>query len=190
MATLKQVLNKITYIGLSDAEKDIIKDVIKTSYNGSATARKMLSDWVDAGKTIEFEKVPNKFSALVNQGKVRLDFDYLKKLLYITTQGKAIEFTPTGAILHELVHALMGKTDNNKGANCPRHEWKGETVIETNKIRDELGLSDHKRASYIAVAEKSKHILQEGFEYTAGHEIDSAAIATKKNMISILPAGG
>jgi hypothetical protein len=167
------VQNKTTITGFSDADKATILTAMQTAYEGSATAKAMFDDWIsanpDPGKkiTINYDDVP---ASVPGTGEVWINLDFVNRLLYIDNNGTAVKHTVVTVIVHELVHALTGKLDDGTGGERDRGsltDYKGATVIESNKIYLELGLPEQN--SYIG---QSDIYLTEGTQYTNGAAID------------------
>ncbi|MTJ06082.1 MAG: DUF4214 domain-containing protein [Sediminimonas qiaohouensis] len=151
--------------GFSAADKTAILAAMKTAYEGSATAKTMFDDWISAGKTIDIDYKAGKFQAYSNTGDVEIDVAWLADNDYISPTGKAVEDTLVTGLVHELGHALTGKSDNNTKA-----DYKGDNVTFVNKIYKELGLPE--QISYTAY--DSGSFLERDREYTNGTAIDVA----------------
>ena len=171
-----QIKDKTTITGFSGADATIILDALKTAYNGSSIAKKMLDDWVNGGKTIDIKFVANAFQAYANTGKLELDLAYIKTLSYISDTGQAVLHSVVGAIVHELGHALTGRLDNH---NVPGGEFMGDNVKFTNTIWNQLGIP--KEISYVAQAwdigntpAPGYDLHRSGYEYTNGDAVNGA----------------
>lgn len=161
------VLAKTTITGFSSADKTTITDAMSTAYEGSSTAQGMFDAWIaDSDHTVKIDYVSDKFQSYANTGLLELDLANLAGNSYIDNNGTAVEDTAVTAIVHELVHALAGKTDDWTQSNV-----KGSTVELSNDIYNELGLPEQN--SYIAY-DAEGDILTIGFEYTNGTSIDKS----------------
>ncbi len=166
---------KTTITGFTAAQEAQILTVLQTAYDKSPTAKAMFDTWINAapGNTIDIKFVAGKFDASIDvtssgnvgTGRVQIDFARLNNLTYINTTGKAVPDTLTTGLLHELVHALTGTTDNVTSS-----DYKGDTVKFANLIYKELGLPE--QVSYLASDDKGLHKLN--YEYTNGAAIDAA----------------
>ena len=151
----------ITFTGFTAAEQTTILGAIETAYDGSATAKTMLDDWVDAGNDIEIEKVADAFQAFLGTGRIQIDLAYLDEANYISDDGVAVEDTPVTAIMHELVHAIESLSDDGDYVT----DYRGDTVRFSNDIYDELGLPEQN--SYVAY-DNTGDILERDRDYTGG----------------------
>ncbi|MGY4197813.1 Ig-like domain-containing protein [Bradyrhizobium sp. USDA 4520] len=89
----------------------------------------------------------------------------------ITNNGTAVQVTLLEVVVHELVHALTGRSDApaTSAPGLGIFDYRGPTVTFTNTIEEELGIPV--RNSYPGVAETGT-VLTLGFEYTNGAAID------------------
>ncbi|MEG4577764.1 hypothetical protein QUA56_34640 [Microcoleus sp. N3A4] len=166
---------KTTITGFTAPQEAQILAVLETAYSKSPIAKAMFDTWINAapGNTIDIKFVPGQLqgtviitpSGNVGTGQVEIDFARLNNSTYINTTGKAVPDTLTTALLHELVHALTGKTDNFTSL-----DYKGDTVRFANQIYKELGLPE--QVSFRAFDDKGLHKLN--YEYTNGAAIDAA----------------
>ena len=162
--TFTDVENKTTLTGFSAADMATILAAMKTAYEGSATAKVMFDSWISApGKTISIDFLSDEFGAVPNEGKLSIDLSKLTSAMYIDNNGTAVKDTAVGAIVHELVHALTGRTDDYNAT-----DYRGKTVTFSNTIYRELGLPEQN--SYIGY--DSSGILTLNFQYTNGAAID------------------
>jgi hypothetical protein len=163
-------------------QKDDIRTYMELAYQNSDLAKKMFIAW---GKPINvefnskgvFAGDSGKSKGLAGTGRLVIDLNYLNDLTYINDHGKAIPFSPLGAIVHEVVHALTGSIDN-----IGPTDYQGDTVKFTNLIWAEMqeglpfGLKKFdnldKQISYTASAYSS--LQKGGYDYTNNTEIDAA----------------
>ncbi len=151
-----------------------IISIMRAAYTYSGTAKKMFDDW---GKTINVHFSEGQFGAKPGTGEIFIDFAYLNDLTYINDKGKAVRASDLGSVIHELVHALTGRTDNLSPT-----DFQGETVRFTNTIWAEMQqgyLFGLKRfddldteISYTASAYSS--LQKGGYDYTNETQIDAA----------------
>ena len=160
------VLSKTTFdAAFSAADRATIQAAMQTAYDGSATAKTMFDDWIaTAGNTISIEFAADDFFAFANTGRIGIDLAWLNDNSYIDNNGNAVPDTAVTGIVHELVHALTGKTDNDNFI-----DYRGDTVVFSNIIYKELGLPEQN--SYSAYDDVGD-ILTNGFAYTNGTAID------------------
>lgn len=166
--TVKDIL-KATKIddAFSNSDRDAIRDVIKQPYDESSIARTMFDHWVlDEGRRIKFDYIQGAFEAFLNKGIVRLDLRELDDASYIDKHGNAVQDFPFTAIIHELGHALTGRTDNWTAA-----EPAGENQLFANKIYKQAGYTE--QLAYMAY-DAHGEIIERGVDYTDGARIDSA----------------
>jgi hypothetical protein len=140
---------------------------LETAYNGSTTAQSMFDNWINANdeNTIDIRYVPDLFNAVKNRGIVYMDPSRLNNFSYINDTGKAVLHSLLGVLVHELGHALAGKSDN-----ISETDYQGDNVRYVNQIWSELGLD--KQISYIAQDRINLHRV--GYEYTNEAAIDAA----------------
>jgi hypothetical protein len=151
----------------SKSDRDAILSVIKEAYAESSIARTMFDHWVlDEGRDISFNYVEGSFEALLNEGIVRLDLRELDDASYIDKHGNAVQDFPFTAIVHELGHALTGRTDD-----WTPEEPAGENQVFANKIYKQAGYVE--QLAYMAY-DAHGQIIERGVHYTDGAEIDSA----------------
>ena len=152
----------------SAADRATILAAMRTAYEGSATARVMFDSWVSS-KTITIDFLPGQFRAHRNAGKLEIDLNGLAQGMYIDNNGTAVQDTAVTAIVHELVHALTGRSDNQdlilSGAT---NDYRQPTVTFSNIIYSELGLPEQN--SYIGTNVDGNLTLN--FQYTKGAAID------------------
>jgi Ca2+-binding RTX toxin-like protein len=150
-----------------------IISLMRAAYTYSATARDMFDKW---GTTISINFEEGKFGAKPGTGEIYIDFAYLNDLTYINDKGKALPASDLGAVIHELVHALTGKTDN-----LSLTDYSGDTVRRTNQIWAEMRVGPFgigqfaeldKQISYTASAYSS--LQRSGYDYTNNISIDAA----------------
>jgi len=159
---------KTTITGFTAAQEAEILAVLETAYDGSSTARTMFHDWIDAdaGNTIDINFAPGTLAADLSSGQVSMDFAVFENASYISPIGTAVQDTLLTALIHELGHALTGKTDNYTEV-----DYKGDNVSFVNQIYRDLGLPE--QVSYIAYdVDGTFHRLN--YEYTNGAAIDAA----------------
>jgi Ca2+-binding RTX toxin-like protein len=155
-------------------QEEEIRSYMELAYINSATARDMFDKW---GKTITVYFSEGQFAAKPSTGELYIDLDHNKDLTYINDRGKAVQYSDLGATVHELVHALTGRTDNISPTN-----YQGETVSFTNQIWAEMqaGLpfgvkkfdNLDTQISYTASAYSS--LQRGGYDYTNNTQIDAA----------------
>jgi Ca2+-binding RTX toxin-like protein len=155
-----------TVTGYTPAQTTTILSTMQAAYNGSASARTMFDNWINAGKKISIANVPNQFSAFANTGNVQADLSLLNNATYIDLTGTAVQDTLTTALVHELGHALTGKLDNFTNT-----DYKGDNVKLVNQMYKELGIPE--QVSYIAY-DSSGTFHRLNYKYTNGATIDSA----------------
>lgn len=167
--TWNAVKSKITFTGgMAAADQTTILASIETGYKNSAIAKKMLDDWVGAGKSIEVHHLDDHFQAWVNAGKIDVDLDYIKDATMIDNKGNGADVSVTRAVLHELVHATLGLRDN---WNADMTDWRGDTVAKTNEIMAQIDAANPARNSYISV-DINGDVIKSGFAFTGGAAID------------------
>ncbi|WP_309736895.1 calcium-binding protein [Chamaesiphon sp. OTE_75_metabat_556] len=147
---------------------------MRAAYTYSGTAKKMFDDW---GKTINVHFSEGQFGAKAGTGNLYIDFARLNDLTYINDKGKAVPASDLGSLIHELVHALTGRTDNISPT-----DFQGETVRFTNTIWAEMQqgypfeiprfANLDKQISYTASAYSS--LQKSGYDYTNDTSIDAA----------------
>lgn len=167
------VQNKTTLTGFSAADEATILAAMKTAYEGSATAKAMFDSWISVPtNAITINFVNGQFQAYRNTGQLEIDLSNLTQAMYIDNNGTAVKDTTVTAIVHELVHALTGRSDNAgtilSGATI---DYRQPTVTFANIIYSELGLAEQN--SYIAY-DQIGDILTLNFQYTKGTAIDRA----------------
>lgn len=158
--------------GFTVPQKDQILAAMKTAYDGSATAKTMMDDWIATGQTIDIDFKANVFQAFTlvaggGTGDLEIDLGYLTDNTYVTPTGKAVEDTLLTGLVHELGHGLTGRRDNGDNVT----DYKGDNVKFVNTIFAELGLDE--QISYIAYDEDGS-ILEKDRDYTNGAAIDVA----------------
>ena len=158
----------------SASDKATILAAMRTAYEGSATAKAMFDSWIAVpGKTITIDSVIGQFRAYRNTGKLEIDLSNLTAAMYIDNFGTAAKDTAVTAIVHELVHALTGRSDNTQlitgGAT---NDYRQPTVTFANVIYRELGLPEQN--SYVGY--DAGGILTFGFQYTQGAPIDRSVV--------------
>lgn len=159
------VQNKTTLTGFSAADEATILAAMRTAYEGSATARAMFDSWISVStNTITINFLSGQFQAYRNTGRLEIDLNKLTQAMYIDNNGTAVKDTAVTAIVHELVHALTGRSDNYNAT-----DYRGATVTFSNIIYQELGLPEQN--SYIAY-DGIGDILTLDFQYTKGAAID------------------
>ncbi|SIO45953.1 von Willebrand factor type A domain-containing protein [Rhodovulum sp. ES.010] len=163
--SLADVLSATTITGFSAAEKATIEAAITSTYNNSATARTMYENWVSGGNTISVSHVAGVFQAYPGTGRVEIDIPFISNLYYIDDNGNSVKYPFELALVHEFVHALEGLLDNY---DAPDGDYRGDTVIFTNDIHDEMGYAN--RNSYISA--NFDTVIKPSFAYTGGVEID------------------
>jgi Ca2+-binding RTX toxin-like protein len=188
--TFNDVRSKTTIYGVSNpnpndpaipADVKTILDAMETAYEGSPTAKAMFDDWISVPGneiTIDFEadqfvgiSIVNADGTTKGSGELKIDLSQLTSAMYIDNNGTAVSSTPVTAIIHELVHALTGRSDDGTGAKYDRGtqtDYKGATVDYANIIYRELGYPEQN--SYIA--QNVGNVLTLGFQYTNGAAID------------------
>lgn len=163
------VQNKTILTGFSTADQATILGAIRTAYEGSATAKSMFDSWISIpGNTIAINFLSGKFRAYRNLGRLEVDLNQLNSAMYIDNNGTAVKDTAVTAIVHELVHALTGRSDDYNAT-----DYKGSTVTYSNTIYKELGLPEQN--SYIAY-DDTGNILTLGYQYTNGAAIDRSVV--------------
>lgn len=167
---LVDVLNAVNYTGFSAAGEATIAAAITNTYNNSATARTMYEDWVSAGNSIPISNVPNVFRAYTDgTGRVEIDIPYIDNLYYIDDNGNSVKYPFEMGLVHEFVHAFEILRDQDSPSfDAPSGGYKGDTVIFTNDIHQEMGYPN--RNSYIGT--NFDNIINPNFSYTGGVAID------------------
>lgn len=165
------VQSKTTLTGFSATDEATILAAMRTAYEGSATARAMFDSWIAVpANTITINFLSGQFQAYRNTGRLEIDLNNLTQAMYIDNNGTAVKDTAVTAIVHELVHALTGRSDNKdlilSGAT---NDYRQPTVTYSNIIYKELGLPEQN--SYIAYDEIGD-ILTLNYKYTQGAAID------------------
>jgi Ca2+-binding RTX toxin-like protein len=159
------VAAKTNFTGFNAAQQAQLLGVLQTAYDGSAIARTMFDNWINAGNLISISNVPNVFQAYAGTGRVEIDLGYISDLSYISDTGTPVLHSLLGALVHELGHALTSKLDN-----ITLTDYQGDNVRFVNTIWRELGLPQE--ISYIAQARNDIHKV--GYQYTNGATIDAA----------------
>jgi Ca2+-binding RTX toxin-like protein len=167
---------KTTFAGIvpfTAAQQATILAAMQTAYDGSATAKTMFDNWINAGKTIGITNLPGFFQAFANTGLVEIDLAYLANASYIDTTGTAVQDTLVTALVHELGHALTGKLDNDATSafSVKTTDYRGDNVNFVNLIYKELGLPQ--QVSYVAY-DTTGLIHKLNYQYTNGATIDAA----------------
>jgi Ca2+-binding RTX toxin-like protein len=161
--------------GFDVYEQANIISIMRAAYTYSGKAKEMFDNWP---KTINVHFSAGKFGAIPGTGNLYIDFAYLNDLTYINDKGKAVPASDLGAIIHELVHALTGRSDNISPT-----DYSGETVSFTNQIWAEMRGGSFgivrfndldKQISYTASAYSSSGLQKSGYDYTNGTAIDAA----------------
>ncbi|MEQ1705495.1 MAG: hypothetical protein ABL867_05925, partial [Rickettsiales bacterium] len=170
--TIQTVLDNIIFYNMSLEYENHIKQAIADLYSGSATARTML-DKITPSQKLTINYAFNKFEVPTLGGfELNIDLAVIYLRTFVTPNGGVESITLPIAIAHELVHAIDGLDD------FPRNDINlaGPTVIQTNKIHDELGIPH--RLSYLGVGSSGEI---PGTEYTNGAEIDTAFYISGSN---------
>lgn len=168
--SLQQVLQHVVYndfTGAQSGDTATIDAAITTLYNNSSTAQSMLEQLVSLNKTLTINYVADTMAGDPGEYLVEADLSYIQGLCYINPTGKAIAYDLELVLAHELVHAILGLTDDSP--TVPN--FAGPTVIYTNTIHDEL--SEDRRLSY----DGAGWTLSANTQYTNGQTIDTAIIA-------------
>lgn len=163
---------KTTFTGFTAAQEASILAALQTAYDGSAIARTMFENWIATGKGFDIRYQLNSLhvpgAPPTPNGIVYLDPLFVPTLDYISPTGQAVEVNLVHALVHELGHALTGRTDRDADYIT---DYKGENVIYTNQILAQLGIPE--RLSYIATS-RGGAILERNFQYTNGVTVDRA----------------
>jgi hypothetical protein len=162
-------------------EKNTILAAMQAAYDRSSVARTMFENWVAKGGVFTVSHVTNDFYAYAGTGNIYLDLNYIKGLSYIDDHGNAVEHTAADAIIHELGHALTGKTDDD--VDISASYFTGANVDFINTIWSPLGFP--KEISYVAQSwnEGEAHppgtdaLHRTGYAYTNGAAINGAVTA-------------
>jgi Ca2+-binding RTX toxin-like protein len=183
------VAARLKITGFTEAQEDSIWADLETAYVGSATARKMLDDWIAVpGNTIDIKYVPGVYRAYtkdvgggvhVGTGELEIDPADIVDLSYISEHGLAIEHSQIGALMHELGHALTGRQDNY---DIAAGYFMGDNVKFVNTIWDELGLTlelSYVGQSYDIGSAEPDSFHRTGYEYTNGATIEGAISSDK-----------
>ena len=181
--TIKELLDKIKCYGCEGDQETEIRNAITKIYTAPPPdpdnpadnpARALFDAWfADNTNTIIINVVRGGGSSAVPySGEMKLDINRIGSFKYIDNSGIAVAHTYETQIVHELVHALLGKVDNCVGGvsfDGDRTEYKGDTVKHANKIFKQLGLPELN--SYAA---QHKDLI-EGYDYAPGvDKIDCA----------------
>lgn len=194
---LRDVLAATRYIGYTPEEQAVLRGVLIQIYNGSATARAAMENWITGAeivgsrtfvlqegigghrrplepgehREIIFTNVPGAANATLGTGRINYGLDFIENLAFIDTFGNGVAHDHLYVINHELGHAIHGFLDVASLANGRVVEdIVGDTVRYQNIVQAELGLPQ--RASYYAAGT----LPQPGFSYTSGEEVDLAIV--------------
>lgn len=168
--SFSNIESKVVISGFSPDESAALLAVIRTIYEGSATAKNIFDDWLGRyNDNIEVIFSEGEFRAEPDFGEIYLDLKQIANACFIDDNGTAVKDTLVTAVAHELVHALTGWLDEPTST-----DYKGETVPIANTIYRELGLGVQQN-SYISY-DFDGSILALGFQYTGGAAIDRSVI--------------
>jgi FG-GAP-like repeat/RTX calcium-binding nonapeptide repeat (4 copies) len=175
-----------------------IRTYMELAYLNSALAKKMFDDWgkpinVEFNNERVFAGDTGKSKGLAGTGRLVIDLTVLDDLTYINDRGKAASSSPLGGIVHEVVHALKGISDNISPI-----DYQGDTVRFTNQIWAQMqeGLpfgvpkfnNLDKQISYTASAYST--LQKGGYEYTDGAQIDAAYNVEYERAVETSPGSG
>src|SRR5262249_39978893 len=151
------------------------------AYTGSPTFRKVVDDYIASGKFINVNYAPGIFKSIGGAGTLNIDLTYLDNRYFINDLGKAVAFDLTSAIVHEIGHAILNKSDPGKnGPEDNANDFLGDNVRWERIVENELGLDP--RNSYWGTGTAA---LRAGYDYTNGNVIDaSAVVKTSANINS------
>jgi uncharacterized repeat protein (TIGR01451 family) len=188
---LSDVQARTTITGFSATDEAIILGAIQNAYNGSSLAKTMFDNWIATPTNmiqIQYEK-GKAYSRNSPSGQVFLDLQLVSTINYITPTGQSIEVDPVHVVVHELGHALTGRSDSeleivDNGGFLT--DYKGENVIYTNPMLAQLGTPE--RLSYIGTGldAASGGVLDRNFQYTNGVAIDRAVSRDSDWSMSLL----
>ncbi len=157
---------------MSSGNRADITAALRTAYEGSSVFQRLVDRWLsDDEHRIAINYVPGALAAIGNfSGTIVIDPAAVEDLQYIDNNGTARSETLITSLVHELIHALSQFQDNGVNENPSSWDYRGDTVARSNLIYRELGLPEQN--SYVAVDGTGGLILENGFEYTNGAEID------------------
>ncbi len=165
----------------SAVDQAAVLDAIRTAYDNSNLFQGFVDAWLaPADATIDIFYAPGQFNATAGGGEIVIDPAHHANTLIIDETGTARPYTLLRGVVHELVHALTGTEDEIGLGRAISPGYRGETVELTNLIMEEISIDvasveNYDRNSYIAM-DLNGSILEEGFEYTNGAEIDRSVV--------------
>ena len=175
--------------GFSPEDRKTIIDAMEYAYKLSPTARRMfdnMAENIDLPLRINF--VPGEFKMVTYLNPdgswtkdrwLEIDLAELNSATYIDNYGTAVKDTPVTAIVHELVHALTGRSDNDDLLDREDTiDYRQPTVTFSNIIYRELGLPEQN--AYRAY-DSTGNILSLGYHYTQGAVIDRSRVVDDGN---------
>ena len=173
------VMEKVEFIGFTGDQSGnptVIEAALSTLYNLSyyenselkTPWKDMLDSLVLENETLVINYEEGSFFSGVGQYAMYLDLAHFSTLCYINTQGKAIAYSFTAGLAHELGHAIGGMLDDP----LDDENLAGENVIFTNPTH--IALSVDERLSYDGLGYNIDVI--NGTDYTNGQSIDAAVI--------------
>jgi hypothetical protein len=162
--TLNAIYSNIVFTGLDPAGEQVIKDALSSWYNSSSDIAKTLFDKIaDLGQPLEFRNHDGlgngSVTSNVDGHKIILfDFSEIDSQIVFNSDGIAHQLTADETILHELIHAINGTTDNAApNYTTPGWDYVGDTVRFEQSIYNEVG-DTNVRASYEALVPKDEFV--------------------------------
>jgi hypothetical protein len=146
----------------SDAQQSQILTNLAQLYAFSATnARILLEQGISGGRQISIYQTPPSVPGLapspLGNGVVGVS---LTSFCYINSNGMLVQEDPRLVIIHELYHAIAQDRDptgtgplgrvTDADLNNPAFNDAGATVTDTNRVAQEMGLTNNNRVAYDA----------------------------------------
>jgi len=156
---IQEVLNNLNFVDALVGEEARIRALISDLYRISPTARSIF-DVVAAGETLTFEHVPNVMSSEESSFLVKYDPQALDGKCVIDTEGTVSHYSFEQALMHEIIHGVMGYTDGENRGVPPNflqnsgYDYVGDTVKVEQIIAGEMSKDAYydplfvERASY------------------------------------------
>ncbi|NEH55547.1 hypothetical protein GR198_07270 [Rhizobium leguminosarum] len=156
---IQEVLSKLNFVDALGGEEGRIETLITDLYRLSPTAR-LVFDVVAAGtQTLTFKHEPNTMKAEESSFLVKYDPHVLDTKYVIDTDATISHYSFEQALMHEIVHAVMGYSDGANHGVPPNfltgnYDYVGDTVRIEQIIASEMSNDPYydplfvERASY------------------------------------------
>ena len=144
--TIESVLERTEVIGFED-DTDIVFAQLRAAYTGSDRLANAIEQWLSAHPTQNIRIIHwnenNANGGPAGEGRVRINFEFPPRLVYIDVNGNAVQCDFLTVLVHELGHAIGGWFDTPTPL-----ETMGDNVYHVNKWFEQLGIPQN--VSYIA----------------------------------------